>query len=71
MTDQILKLLIEERTRLQNAIDALKGEHEAGLPDWVSTPKKKTFSAATRRKMAEGQKRRYAERKAAESKKQK
>lgn len=67
MTEHIVSLLIEERSRLQAAIDALKGEHEHGLPDWVlpklasaPAPKRKRFSAATRRKMAESQKRRYA-----------
>lgn len=34
-TSHILSLLVEERTRLQAAIDALKGEPEHGLPDWV------------------------------------
>jgi hypothetical protein len=74
-TEHIVGLLIEERDRLQAAIAALQGPASATagiyedptMPDWVKpkakvapAPKKKGFSAATRRKMAEGQKRRWA-----------
>jgi hypothetical protein len=71
--EHIVSLLIEERDRLEAAISALQGRSSAPagiyedptMPDWVKpkakvAPKKKGFSAATRRKMAEGQKRRYA-----------
>src|SRR5450755_1118602 len=85
-TSHILTLLIEDRDRIQAAIDAL-GEGEpaastkrpgrppaavdplANAPDWVASkeaalepaaPKKRKVSAAARRKMAEGQKRRWA-----------
>jgi hypothetical protein len=74
-TEHIVSLLIEERDRLEAAISALQGPASAPvnvyddptMPDWVKpkanvalAPKKKGFSAATRRKMAEGQKRRWA-----------
>jgi hypothetical protein len=70
-TSHILTLLIEDRDRIQAAIDALDGE-ESTMPDWVkSTPKvssapeptarkKRKVSAAARRKMAEGQRKRWA-----------
>ena len=75
MSDQIIQLLVAERDRLQLAIEALQGPAKAvdvyddpTMPDWVRpaskkaapAPKKKGFSAATRRRMAEGQKRRWA-----------
>jgi hypothetical protein len=74
-TEHIVGLLIDERDRLEAAISALQGPPSAPagiyedptMPDWVKpnakvtpAPKKKGFSAATRRKMAEGQKRRWA-----------
>jgi len=73
--EHIVGLLIEERDRLEAAIAALQGPPAAPpgiyedptMPDWVKpkakvepAPKKKGFSAARRRKMAEGQKRRWA-----------
>jgi hypothetical protein len=73
--EHIVGLLIEERDRLEAAIAALQGPSSAPvdiyedptMPDEVKpkakaapAPKKKGFSAATRRKMAEGQKRRWA-----------
>jgi hypothetical protein len=72
-TSHILTLLIEDRDRIQAAIDALDGE-ESTMPDWVKStpkglsapepepaaPKKRKVSASARRKMAEGQKRRWA-----------
>ena len=80
-TSYIVSLLIEERSRLQAAIDALKGTSEPdphNVPDWVLAakaktataplaPKKRTISAASRRRMAEGQKRRWATINAAKS----
>jgi hypothetical protein len=76
MSEQIIQLLIVERDRLDRAIEALQGSSpkvvdvydDPTMPDWVRpaskktapAPKKKGFSAATRRKMAEGQKRRWA-----------
>jgi hypothetical protein len=69
MSEEIIQLLISERDRLQAAIDALKSVPApvSDPPDWVTgktstptAPEKKGFSAATRRKMAEGQKRRWA-----------
>jgi hypothetical protein len=71
-TSQILGLLIEDRDRIQAAIDALLGGASAPViepPDWVTgqkaapetaAPEKRKVSAAARRKMAEGQKRRWA-----------
>ena len=74
-TEQIFNLLIEERDRLEAAIAALEGpsvahrdvDEDPTMPDWVKpkakvapAPKKKGISAASRRKMAEGQKRRWA-----------
>src|SRR5580704_11948986 len=70
MSEHIIQLLKVERSRLQAAIDALKGTPEPKPnkePEFVETrpkvaapPKKKGFSAATRRRMAEGQRRRFA-----------
>jgi hypothetical protein len=76
MSEQIIQLLVAERDRLGRAIEALQGSSpevvdvydDPTMPDWVRpaskktapAPKKKRFSAATRRKMAEGQKRRWA-----------
>jgi hypothetical protein len=68
-TSHIITLLTQERDRIQAAIYALSGD-EGAMPDWVrSTPnlatapavtKKRKVSASARRKMAEGQKRRWA-----------
>ena len=78
--EHIVGLLIEERDRLEAAISALQSpssapegiDEDPTMPDWVKpnakvapAPKKKGFSAATRRKMAEGQKRRWAAKRAA------
>jgi hypothetical protein len=75
MSGHIIQLLIVERDRLERAIKALQGsspkvvdiDDDPMMPDWVkpkaqvaAAPKKKGFSAATRRRMAEGQRRRYA-----------
>ena len=38
-TSHIVDLLVAERSRLQAAIDALKGAPEHGLPDWVQGKK--------------------------------
>ena len=73
-TEQIIVLLIQERDRLNRAIDALQGPvKRRGRPpknslavtgaatDATATPRKrKPFSAATRRKMAAAQKARWA-----------
>jgi hypothetical protein len=68
-TEHILALLTAERDKLTAAIKALSGSTDGG---WASSgsaagaPKaKRKLSAATRRKMALGQKRRYAALKAA------
>ena len=68
-TSHIVILLTQERDRIQAAIDALGGD-EGAMPDWVrstpdvatapAVPKKRKVSASARRKMAEGQKRRWA-----------
>ena len=65
-TQHIVSLLIEERARLQAAIDALKGTPESGVPDWVSpalTPKK-GMSAAARKRIGEATRARWAARRA-------
>src|ERR1700679_2100142 len=66
MSEQIIQLLIVERDRLDRAIEALQGSSpkvvdvydDPTMPDWVRPASKKT--APARRKMAEGQKRRWA-----------
>jgi hypothetical protein len=68
-TSHIVTLLTQERDRIQAAIDALGGD-EGAMPDWVKStpnvataaavPKRRKVSASARRKMAEGQKRRWA-----------
>jgi hypothetical protein len=75
MSEEIIQLLVAHRDRLDRAIEALQGSSpkvadvydDPTMPEWVKpkakvapAPKKKGFSAATRRKMAEGQKRRWA-----------
>lgn len=74
LTEHIVSLLIQERDKLNRAIDALQGTKRRGrppknalAPGWVSSgdpirqPKKrKPFSAATKRKMAAAQKKRWA-----------
>jgi hypothetical protein len=67
-TDHIVSLLIAERDKLNRAIQALEaGVTEAGSPSKSaeSAPKKRHVSAAARRKMALGQKKRWAALKAA------
>jgi hypothetical protein len=67
-TEHILSLLIQERDRLNRAIEALQGPAKRrGRPSKDlggfarATPKKrKAFSAATRKKMALAQKKRWA-----------
>lgn len=74
-TEHIVQLLIQERDRLNRAIEALQGavkrrgrppKHLAAVTAPVAdAPKKrKGFSAATRRKMALAQKKRWAAKKA-------
>jgi hypothetical protein len=65
-TDSIVALLIVEREKLNKAIAALQGGGtEAGNLSKSDAPKKRFISAATRRKMALGQKRRHAAKQAA------
>ena len=71
-TDHIIALLIAEREKLDRAIEALKGTPEApkksaatATAPNAAAPKKRHVSAAARRKMAEGQKKRWAAIKAA------
>jgi hypothetical protein len=66
-TTHIVALLIAERDKLNSAIEALQGTKTvtvaavASLVAESTAPKKKRFiSAATRRKMALGQQKRYA-----------
>lgn len=76
-TEQILALLIAERDRLNRAIEALAGpvKHRGRPPknpaaevSIAAAPvKKRHVSAASRRKMALAQKRRWAALKAAKS----
>jgi hypothetical protein len=70
-TDHIVALLITERDKLNRAIEALQGTKTPAIPMPVaetSAPKKKRhISAATRRKMALGQKKRFATLKAAKT----
>jgi hypothetical protein len=64
--DQILRLLIAERDKLNRAIEALQGT--AKKPAATATepaPKKRHVSVAARRKMAAAQKKRWAAVKAA------
>jgi hypothetical protein len=71
-TDSIIVLLIAERNKLDRAIEALGGTKRA-LPPAVAAPaveasepgKKRHVSAAARRRMALGQKKRWAALKAA------
>jgi hypothetical protein len=70
-TSHIVSLLIEERSRLESAIDALRGGPESGIPDWVS-PKaspapaaRKPMSAAARKRIGEATRARWAARRAA------
>jgi hypothetical protein len=75
MSEQIIQLLVAERDRLERAIEALQGSspkvvdiyEDPTMPEWVKpkvkvapAPNKRKVSAAARRKMAEGQKRRWA-----------
>ena len=64
-TEQILQLLIQERDRLTRAIEALQGTKRRGRPPKnpeaaPTIKKRKPFSAATRRRMALAQKKRWA-----------
>ena len=68
-TEQIVALLIQERDRLSRAIEALQGSAKRrGRPPknplaaaYVAAPRKRRpFSAATRKKMAAAQKKRWA-----------
>ena len=74
-TEHIVRLLIEERDRLNRAIAALQGplirrgrpaNHQRPKMESDGTqPKKRHVSAAARRKMAAAQKKRWAAAKAA------
>ena len=76
-TEHIVQLLIEERDRLNQAIAALTGGAVTKLsgrppknvsattaPTAEAPKKRKQFSAATKRKMARAQKKRWAEKRA-------
>jgi hypothetical protein len=69
-TDSIVALLISERDKLDRAIKALQGTEKGSSPPAAvlegKTPiKKRHVSAAARRRMALGQKKRWADLKAA------
>jgi len=75
-SEHIMALLIQERDRLNHAIDALQGPVKrrgrplknplvANEPGTTEPRKKRHLSAASRRRMALGQKRRWAAVKAA------
>jgi hypothetical protein len=70
-TDHIVALLIAERDKLNRAIEALEGTKTSAIhtPVAETTPlkKKRHITAATRRKMALGQKKRFAALKAAKT----
>jgi hypothetical protein len=64
-TEHILSLLIQERDKLNRAIEALEGQNRpsgnSSTEGEAGTPKKKRFiSAAVRGKMALAQKKRWA-----------
>jgi hypothetical protein len=66
-TDHIVALLIAEREKLNRAIDVLQGPTKRpGRPPKkppaieTAAPKKRHVSAAARKRMAEGQKKRWA-----------
>jgi hypothetical protein len=71
-TDSIVALLISERDKLDRAIGALQGTEESHSPtaqtsvvEGAEPRKKRHVSVAARRRMALGQKKRWAARKAA------
>jgi hypothetical protein len=63
-TDHIVALLIAERDKLNAAIDALQGLAKkpaaTATEPTATAPKKRKVSAAARKRMAEGQKKRWA-----------
>ena len=63
-TDHIVALLIAERDKLNSAIEALQGTRTATdlgpVAEAITPKKKRRITAATRRKMALGQRKRYA-----------
>jgi hypothetical protein len=75
-TEHIIALLIQERDKLNRAIEALQGSAKrrgrppknlsvsTGVQGGDAPKKRKPLSAATRRKMARAQKKRWAEKKA-------
>jgi len=75
-TEHIIELLILERDRIVNAIDALGGATKkrgrprvAGAPDWVQPAKKqrkkRVFTAAQRKQQAERMKKYWADKRKA------
>ena len=69
-TEHILSLLIQERDKLNKAIEVLQGS-KGGRPAKADSgevssvaPKKRKVSAAARKRMAAAQKKRWAEKKA-------
>jgi hypothetical protein len=71
LIDNIVAVMIAERDKLNRAIAALEGPRTpsiyAPVAEMTAPGKKRHVSAATRRKMALGQKKRYAALKAAKS----
>ena len=63
-TDHIVALLIAERDKVNRAIEALQGPTKKpaamATEPTAAAPKKRHVSAAARRKMAAGQKKRWA-----------
>jgi hypothetical protein len=66
-TDHIVALLIAERDKLNAAIEALQASPKSATPKKavaveasVAAPKTRHVSAAARKRMAEGQKKRWA-----------
>src|SRR5450631_4807148 len=80
MSDHILSLLVAERSKIEAAIAALQGSTPASspvvieddsMPDWVKSkapaPKKRTMSAAGRKRIAEATRARWAKLRAAKA----
>jgi hypothetical protein len=80
MSDHILSLLVAERSKIEAAIAALQGSiptpssvviEDGSMPDWVKSkaqaPKKRTMSAAGRKRIAEATRARWAKVRAAKA----
>jgi hypothetical protein len=57
--EQIIAVLVQERDKLNAAIEALAG-HDGPFPMKPGPAKKRHVSAAARKRMAEGQRKRWA-----------